>query len=153
MHRPRIYIAHPISGGNGPDVFKWFDDTARILEKCGFEVMSPLSGKGHLRTEMKFRAEGHEHPLSKNHAIFERDHWMCTNSDFILTDLTDTVNASIGCMMELAWASDHHVHSVVVIPKENIHRHAFVLEAADIVYETLDEAMAYLSEFGPVKNL
>ena len=147
MNKPKIYIAHPISGGSATEVYKWFDDTANTLMNFGFDVMSPLLGKGHLRTELKFRAEGYNHPLSTNHAIYERDKWMCERADVVLTDLSGTERVSIGCMMEMAWAAAAGVHTICVMPKENVHRHAFVLEAADIVFETFDEAMTYLENF------
>ncbi len=149
MINPKIYIAHPISGGSADEVFQWFDDIGTRLRAMGFQVMSPLSGKGHLRTELRFRAEGYDHPLSGNHAIFERDKWMCEHSDFMLTDLTGATKPSIGCAMELAWASAKGNHTIVVMEKDNTHRHAFVLEAADVVFETLEEAMTYLVGFMP----
>jgi nucleoside 2-deoxyribosyltransferase len=69
---------------------------------------------------------------------------MVRNCDIILTDLTGMTRNSIGCCMEMAWASLLGKHSIVVMEKENPHRHAFVLEAADIVFETLEEAIEYL---------
>lgn len=51
---------------------------------------------------------------------------------------------SIGCICELAVGAEHHKHTIVVMEKDNINRHAFVLELADIVFETTKEAREYI---------
>jgi hypothetical protein len=48
--------------------------------------------------------------------------------------------------MELAWASILGKHTVVSMQKENVHRHAFILEAADVIFETHEESMEYLDK-------
>ena len=70
---------------------------------------------------------------------------MVTQSDIVFADLTGTITASIGCSMELAWASMLGKHTVVVIPKENIHRHAFILEASDIIFDDTQKAIEYMA--------
>ena len=49
-------------------------------------------------------------------------------------------------MFEMAWAHQLGKHSVVVMEKDNIHRHSFVLEASDVLYETYSEALDYLEK-------
>lgn len=145
MGRKTIYIAHKISGGTAKDVFSWFDNTKSYLEEFGnFSVLSPMTGKDELRTETRFRADYYQVPVATNHAIFERDRWMVTQADIIFMDLTGTTEPSIGCMMELAWASMLGKHAVVILPDDNPHQHAFVLEAADVIFKTLEEGLEYL---------
>jgi hypothetical protein len=72
---------------------------------------------------------------------------MVKKVDIVLVDLSNIKNVSIGCCMELAWAQDNDKHTIVVMEKSNIHMHAFVLEAADIVFEQLEEALEYLQVF------
>ena len=145
MFFKQIYIAHKISGASGDEVFDWFDKTRDDLEYLGYGVLSPMSNKGEFRNELKYRAEGYDDPVVQNHAIFERDRWMVTQADMLLMDLTGTTQPSIGCMMELAWASMLGKHTIIVLPKDNTHRHAFVLEAGDIIFETYPEAIDYLT--------
>jgi nucleoside 2-deoxyribosyltransferase len=145
----KIYLAGPISGKTGPEVVDYFKSMSETLKGIGFDVASPMTGKDSMRTELKFKAEGYGNPVSSNHAIFERDKWMVQNSNIILCNLsTATERVSIGSMYELAWASYLGKHTIVVMGKENIHRHAFVLEAADVVFETMEEALEYLKTFG-----
>ena len=142
----KLYLALPISGRGYDEVVKDIHDSKEKLEHWGFEVFQPMTGKSYLRNELEFKATSYNNPVSTNHAILERDKWMVLNSDVILLDLSNgSERVSIGGVMELAWASLLNKHTVVVLPKENnIHNHAFVLEAADVIFETMDEAMAYL---------
>lgn len=139
----RIYLAGPISG-------KGYDETVEMFESKigrlkGFEVWHPMLGKEALRNEMRFRAEGYQHvAVATNHAIFERDQWMVRNCDIVLADLSEATMVSIGTMYELAWASLLGKHTVVVLPEDGVHQHAFVRESADIVFPTVEEALSYL---------
>lgn len=144
MNRFKIYIARKISGADGEETFTWYDNVITHLEYWGYQTLSPLTGKGVLRTEVKYAPHGYDLPVASDHAIFERDKWMVQNCDIVLMDLSMTTSPSIGCMFELAWASFLGKHTVVVIPKDNCHRHAFVIEGADIVFEDLETAMKYL---------
>jgi nucleoside 2-deoxyribosyltransferase len=103
-----------------------------------------MTAKGYLRTEIKFKASGYQNPVSTNHAIYERDKWMVEQCDIVLMDLTYAKFASIGCTMELAWASLLNKHTIIVMGEDNVHRHAFILEAADIIFATMDDAIGYL---------
>jgi len=144
-----IYIAGSISGMSGEEVLSYFNMTKSTLIGMGFEVLSPMTGKGYFRNEIKFKAEGYTHkPMSTNHAIVERDRWMVSKCDILYCNLTMAKIVSIGSMMELAWAHHMGKHTVLSMQPDNIHRHAFVLEAADIVFETHEEAMEYIAHFG-----
>ena len=143
----KIYIGGRISGLGYEEVVEYFNSTKRELQEYGYYVYSPMTAKDSLRNEMKFQTSGYGNPTSTNHAIFERDKWAVKQSDIFYLNLSKAIDfTSIGGMMELAWASILGKHTIVVMQKENIHRHAFVLEAADIVFETHDEAMDYLEK-------
>lgn len=144
----KLYLAHPISGRTPDEVMPYFEDTAAELRDAvpGLVVMSPLVGKGHLRTERKFKAHGYDHPLSKNRAIRGRDRWMVAQADVVYANLTLASDASIGACFEMAWACDQrHTYLVVAMGLDNPHMHGFVLDAADAVWPTHEEAMVYLT--------
>lgn len=140
----KVYIAGKISGYGYDEVVDYFRRTADRLEKTGYETMHPMLGKDALRTEITLKSEGYGNPESTNHAIIERDRWMVENSDIILCNLSNTSRVSIGSVMELAWAEYLHKLVIVVMEDTNIHRHAFILEAADVIFETIEEAFIYL---------
>jgi len=141
----RVYVAGIISGGKPEDVFNYFDSMKSTFEEFGYDVFSPLTGKGVLRTTKEFMSHGYTNPVSTNHAIVERDRWMVKNSDVIFCDLSGKDTASIGCTAELAWAHDNGVHSVVILPEEHAMRHAFILEMADILFTNREDGIDYMS--------
>lgn len=142
----KIYLAGPISGKGYDEVVGLYKQKSTKLENMGYEVFCPMTGKTNLRNELEFKSNGYtNNPVATNHAIFERDKWMVSSVDLVLADLSNSGDrVSIGTCMELAWAALLGKHTVLVIPKENIHRHAFILEAADTIFETYEEAINYL---------
>jgi nucleoside 2-deoxyribosyltransferase len=143
----KIYLAGPISGLGYDEVVDAYKEKSLYLRQIGYEVLCPMTGKAYLRNELEFRASGYNSPVSTNHAIFERDKWMVSNCDIVLAELSNSgTRVSIGTMMELAWANMLGKHTIGVMQFDNIHRHAFVLESCDIVFETIQEAYKYLDD-------
>jgi len=145
----KIYCAHPISGQTWEQVMEYYTDIESDLSGIGYEVLHPMIGKDALRNEVgeKFKpADYRSTPVASNHAIFTRDMWMTSQCDVFYLNLLDCSNISIGCMMELAWAAQLRKHVIVVMQHDNIHRHAFVLEASSIIFETEIKAFTYLIE-------
>lgn len=149
MNKLTVYCAHPISGETWENVFKYYTNIKKILENWGFNVLHPMTGKTEIRTEIgeRFQPSNIKSVVASNHAIFERDRWMVMQCDILYLDLTGAERVSIGCMMELAWAAILGKYVVVVMEKENMHQHAFVLEAADIIFENANMALTYLEKF------
>lgn len=143
----KVYIALPISGHAYEDIREVFSHLSDTFKFFGYEVLSPMTAKGVLRNELEFRSHGYDNPVCTNHAIFERDKWMVSNCDIIFVYLKGGGDISIGCMMELAWASLLGKHSIVVMGGDgSIYNHAFVLEAADIIFHETREALDYMKQ-------
>ena len=140
-----IYLAHPISGLSAQAILDYYDNMLVILSKA-YNVLSPMAGKSFLRNDVALRAHGYENPVATNRAIVGRDRWMVRQADVVLIDLRLAAVASIGCVMELAWAFAEGKHTIVVMGPDNVHQHAFVIECADIIFDDLDKAVAYLLE-------
>ena len=143
-----IYCVHPISGLSADEVFTYYTAIKERLSKY-YDVLIPMTGKKSLRCAKEFRSEGYVgNPLTTNHAIFERDRWMVTQSDIIYANLMGaTEQVSIGSMFELAWASLLGKYVVLAMDEDGVHNHAFVKEAADTVFYSSEEAEAYLETF------
>lgn len=150
----KIYCVHPISGSTPEEVFNYYDTTLKRLTEMGFDVLTPMFGKGEIRTAEKyvFQAKNHEGPVTNKHAIFGRDRWMVKQADIIYANFLGAKKASIGGCFELCWANDEHKQIVLVMDRDNIHQHAFVLEAATIIFETEEEAFAYLEKIAKKRN-
>jgi hypothetical protein len=138
----KIYLARPISGCIYDIVIQYYNKYNKIFSTFGYDVLHPCVGSDFINSE----CNGGTNNEASNHAIKERDKWMVTNADVVYVNLEKTSIVSIGCVSELAWGDLLGKHTVVVMEKSNIHRHAFVLEMADVVFETEDEAMAYLKK-------
>ncbi len=148
----RIYLAGSITGKGIQEVFEYWDKTKTMFEDMGYQVFTPMMGKGHYRTAKKSerfdKASGYTNPISTDHAIVARDKWMCTQMvDIVYANLTTSGDkVSIGSCMEIAWASQAGKQVIISMPKGNIHEHAFILESATIVFETHEEAVEYLGQ-------
>ena len=142
----KIYCVHPISGMSGEAIFNYYDNIKVTLGNLGYDVFTPMYGKEYLRNDIKMKAGGYDNPLSTNHAIFARDKWMCLQADVIYASFVGAQIVSIGSMFELAWGSFNNKQVVVAMEDKNIHRHAFVMEAASIIYPTEEEAINYLGK-------
>ena len=143
-----VYLVGPITGMTFEEVNENIQWRKCVLEGMGYTVIHPFMGKGYLRTEPgKLKPSGFTQPASTDHAIFHRDRWMVEQADILLADLTPGKDkVSIGSMFELAWASLLRKNVVVVLPEENVHVHAFVKEAATVLFPTLDDAFEYLQK-------
>jgi nucleoside 2-deoxyribosyltransferase len=117
----------------------------------GFEVFIALCGKSYLKNEREFMATGYKQPLSTDHAITQRDWWMCRKCDILLVNLIGAKKISIGTVMEMAWAFDHGKHIITVMENDNIHQHAFVKEVSSIVYDNFQDALDYLSKLSKME--
>lgn len=144
----KIYVAHQITGLTFDQVVSYYNGMGVFLKGLGYDVLCPMTAKGYLRTDEneRFQPKGYQYPVSTNHAIFERDKWMVEECDVLFCDFTDSERTLIGCLFELAWASLLGKHTITVVPKGNIHQHAFVLEASDICFSTTEEAYEYLKQ-------
>lgn len=149
----KIYLAHPISGLSYEDVMRYYHAASIALRKAGYAVLCPMQGKDYLRTETVLRAEGYKNPISTNQAIVRRDHWMVEQADIVYVNLAGSTQISIGSLFELAWAYHLRKHVVLAMdqqtPEQKLYAHAFVLEAADIIFEGPDagrEALEYLAQ-------
>jgi len=144
----KIYIAGSISGQEANAVLDYFGDMKKLLTDFGYEVLSPMTAKGYFRNSTEYKAHGYDMPVSTNHAIVERDRWMVSICDILYCNLTMAKIVSIGSVMELAWAHHMGKHTIVAMPQDNIHMHAFVIEAADILFHTHEEVIDYLRLLG-----
>lgn len=145
----KIYLVHPISGLSYEETMDYFNPTTQALEAAGYDVLCPMHNKEHLKGESDLRPEGYGDSLVSNaKSIFRRDHWMASQADIIYANLLcRSRTVSIGCMFEIAWGFEMGKHTVLAMNDEvgSIYRHAFILEGADIIFKTHEDAIAYLT--------
>lgn len=143
-----IYLARSISGCESKEVYAYYTSLAEKVRNLGLTPLTPLEDVEELRTSFEERSGDNKafSPSNTNHAIVERDCWLVQTADILLVDLTCAKHLSIGAMFELAWGHLLRKHTIVVLKKGSYYDHAFVLEAADVVFETIDEALNHLKK-------
>ena len=141
-----VYICRPITGHSFDELKKYYDKVSKKIQHFGISTIHPMSVNGHLAGIEKISASGYKNPTSTDHAIKNRAKWMVSVSDIILVDYTEAQDKSLGCMGKLAWSDMEGKHSIVVITKDNPNYHAFVLECASVIFETISEAIEYLRD-------
>jgi nucleoside 2-deoxyribosyltransferase len=143
----RVYCAGPISGKNLGEMYRAFTKRAEVLQGMGFEVLHPFLGMDELNIDEVAKAKGYEDPIACDRAIFGRDRWMIKQADILFADLTNAkTKVSIGTTMELAWGYEREEVLVIVagLNTGDAMDHAFVHEAADLVFPTYENALAFL---------
>ena len=143
----KIYIARPITGLPANEVMAYYKDATDILRDMGYEVFHAFCAKEYLKNDPMVKASGYDDfPLSTDHAIVKRDHWMTQTADILFVNLTNCKQVSIGTCFEMAWAHHMGKHIVTVMEAGNIHEHAFVLETSDVIYENINLAWDYFEK-------
>lgn len=157
----KVYLAGGISGLKYGDAVNWRNYAAKELAK-GKEIKALTDPFGnvlipknyehsHIYAFSPMRAAGFLEPmegmveavesLSTIQAILTRDHWDCKTADAILVNLSGMEKVSIGTVMEIAWAYAYRIPTVIVMEKDNIHRHGMIEQSAGWVVESLDEGI------------
>lgn len=152
MSQPTVYLAGPITGCTYNGCTEWRQSVKAELADAGIRGFSPMRGKEYLEQiarDVPLTADGDKYAIqgamSTNRGIMTRDRWDATRCDFLLANLLGATKASIGTVMEIAWADLSRIPVIAVMEKEgNPHEHGMVLEALGFRVETLDEAVHIL---------
>ena len=138
----KVYLAGPITGLDFENCIGWREEAKVFLNDNGIAAYSPLRCKDYLRGKGILTATGaHTNPLSTDRGIFTRDKHDVITCDVMLVNLENAPKISIGTMFEIAWAEDRGIPIVCVLPEDNVHVHAFVLESIGFRITTLEEAL------------
>ena len=140
----KVYLAGPMTGLTLEEAEKWRRFAASRLVS-DYTCFSPLRGKNFLRTRGEMLPDGPAEAYG-DQGIFRRDRWDVRRCGVVLAYLAGAKQVSIGTVMELAWAWALGKYVIVVMEKGNPHDHAFVRQAASVVFGTLTEAVQYMNQ-------
>jgi nucleoside 2-deoxyribosyltransferase len=137
-----VYLAGPITGLTWNEAVGWREYVASVLRSDGITCWSPLRGKDFLQSVGRI-ADSYPgvHPLSSPAGIVARDRWDVQRADVVLANLTGTKRASIGTILELAWADSARVPVVGVWEEGNVHDHAMIRQIVPYVVRDLDHGL------------
>ena len=144
-----VYTVGPISGLSYDECVEHFNVRKDKLKAWGYDVLHPMLGKEFLRNELSVKSVGYDNqPICTNHAIVQVDFWRVDQADILFVDFTKAADrVSIGSVAEMSRGFQQGKLIITVMPKENIHQHAFVIEMSSIIFETLDEAFIYFERY------
>lgn len=138
----QIYLAGGISGYTYDAAQDWRNEVASAFDGTGVTCYSPLRAKEFLRKEGIIDKSYDYHPLATARAILYRDHHDCVNSDLLFVNFLHATSHSIGTAMEIGWAFDRHIISVMVIEPDAIfNTHPMILESVAYRVATLEEGI------------
>ena len=150
-----IYTVGPITGLTYDECVEHFQRRVKAFRSIGYRVFHPILGKGFLRNDARLKAHGYkDNPVTTNHAIVQADFWRVDNADILHVDFTKAdKKASIGSISEMSRAFFQNKLIITVLPDDNVHLHAFVLEMSSIIFKTYQESLDYLKlYYDEIKN-
>jgi nucleoside 2-deoxyribosyltransferase len=144
--KPTVYLAGPIADTRAGQAFAWREYAAAALAERGVEARSPMRAKGAMAGRDiggNYRVYEYNGWAYTPAAILARDYNDCVTANGVLMNLLGAVDKSFGTGMELAWAYDRHIPTVVVVePTGNPHDgHPMFIAAVKFRVADLDDAI------------
>ena len=147
-----VYLAGPIDGLSYREGVEWRRYAQEKLAVEGIKAQSPQRGKDYigdnpeLAAEMDFakqEAAFSANIMSTGRMIMTRDKFDALNCSILLVNFAGAKRASIGTVMEIAWAYLQGKPIIVVADEEDVlHRsHPMLRETFSCVTNSLDEAL------------
>jgi nucleoside 2-deoxyribosyltransferase len=150
-----VYLAGAITGLSYGDALGWRLETAGKLMELGYDVLSPMRHKLHLKDEFEQKTLPAHHALFRD--PFARDMHDIERSTYVIVNMTPShaVGPSVGTLVELgtAWARGKYIIVVdgLLDDDPDYKLHPFVNGCARDVFATLDEAVDLLAEYRPLR--
>lgn len=139
-----VYLAGPITGLTYTGATNWRDKLSKDLNSDKVECLSPMRGKQHLLEAGVLHSGNYDGILTTGKAITRRDYFDCTRADCVLVNLLGAEKVSIGTVMEIAWAYQAKIPTVVIMERNNVHNHVMVNEASHYIVESVEEAIGVI---------
>lgn len=141
MSKPTVYLAGPIRGLTHADSTFWRRHVTRLLEP-DIVSLSPMRNKEHLTGQGLLTSSYPDDPMCYARGIVTRDFNDVCRCDLVLANLYGATQASIGTVLEIAWAYAFRTPTVLVIENEgNPCDHSMLRELAGFIVDDLNEAV------------
>lgn len=137
-----VYLAGPISGCTYEGAQDWRDLVANALDSERIETLTPMRGKQFLKEEGVITSAAYGNVIATSKGVTRRDFFDCTRASCVFVNLLGAKRVSIGTVMEIAWAFQARIPTVVLMEKGNIHEHIMIEEACHYVVDSLDKGVA-----------
>lgn len=138
--RPKVYLAGPITGTTYGESTNWRETAKVALADNHLDGFSPMRGKAYLSKEDLIKDSYSDYTMSSINGINVRDFNDVKTADAVLVNLLGATKASIGTVMEIAWARAFQIPTVLIMDKGNVHDHG-MLTFGNIIVPTLGEGL------------
>lgn len=140
-----IYLAGPITGLTWAEATEWrVDLTERFKDasngKHNYIALSPLRGKEYLSDETDIKHSYEEHQMSSPKMINTRDMFDVRRSSLLIVNLKNAKRISIGTVLEIGAAFILNKPIILIMEKENCHKHSMISEQASAIVSDVDTA-------------
>ena len=143
-----VYLAGPMYGLTHDEASGWRDEATEKLRGVGITCLSPLRGLTKNKVGTTRWGDGiiahyyYDNPLFCERGILTRDYNDVKRSSLLLVNLLQASGtASIGSISEIGWAYESRKPVVLIMGKDNVHRHPMITEAAGFIVPSLDAAI------------
>lgn len=137
----KVYLAGPITGLTHDGCTDWREKAAAALNSDSVEALTPMRGKAFLKERGEITSGSYENPVASSKGVTRRDMFDTLRATCLFVNLLGAKRVSIGTVMELAWAYQKQIPTVVLMEKDNVHRHLMVDEACTYIVQDFDEAI------------
>jgi nucleoside 2-deoxyribosyltransferase len=134
----KVYLAGPIAGLTYEGAQDWRNWVARDLNSPETETVTPMRGKSFLKGEGTIGTGDYSDVIAKSKAVTRRDFNDTVTASCVFVNLLGAKKVSIGTVMEIAWAYQARVPTVLIMEKGNVHEHLMIEEACHYVVDTLE---------------
>lgn len=136
-----VYLAGPIAGLTHDEAQDWRDQVAAKLDSTGTECLTPMRGKGFLKGYGTIHHNINAGPAANSKGITRRDMFDTLRATCLFVNLKDAKRVSIGTCMELAWAYQKQIPTIVIMEPGNVHEHVMITEACTYIVPTVEEGI------------
>lgn len=134
----KVYLAGPIAGLNYSGAQNWRSDVAKALDSDRIETLTPMRGKQFLKELGDITKVSYDDVVANSKGVTRRDFNDTVTSSCVFVNLLGSQKVSIGTVMEIAWAFQARVPSIVIMEKGNVHEHLMIEEACHYVVDNLE---------------
>lgn len=137
-----VYLAGPISGLTYDGAQDWRDQVAAALNSENVETLTPMRGKKFLKDEGVITSAAYENVIATSKAVNRRDFFDCTRATCVFVNLLGAKRVSIGTVMEIAWAYQARIPTIVLMEKGNVHEHIMIEDACHYVVDNIEAGIS-----------
>lgn len=136
-----VFLSGPITGLSYDGATGWREYAVEKLGDVGITALSPLRRREFLKDVKSIADHYDDYVLSTKRGITAADRFDLKRADLVIMNVLGAKRVSIGTMIEAGWADAWGKPIILIMEKDNIHKHCMLDDIASFQVETLLEAL------------